>query len=170
MIEETTVQNVTRYDVLDTETAAQVKNFNTGINERLDDTKFLIQHREGGFTWEDEYDLQQWDPSYRYNDPAEEEYGAASGGTPLAGAEDLNDDWYDKYIGAKLIIDKKFNNGGNLATVIKQSTNDFKAPIEQAHRNSMMDTREFEVDLENGKTDKLMANQNSANLYSQLDN
>ena len=33
----------------------------------------------------------------------------------------------------------------------------------------MLDTREFEVDLVNGDTDKIMANQITANLYSQLD-
>ena len=50
MIAETTVQHVTIDDMLDAETAAQVENFNTNINERLDDKNFQIQHGEGGFT------------------------------------------------------------------------------------------------------------------------
>ena len=33
----------------------------------------------------------------------------------------------------------------------------------------MLDTSEFEVDLENGETYKIMANQISAKLYSKLD-
>ena len=33
----------------------------------------------------------------------------------------------------------------------------------------MPDTREFELQLENSETDKIMANQIAANLYSQLD-
>ena len=33
----------------------------------------------------------------------------------------------------------------------------------------MLDTRKFEVELENGETDKIMANQISANLYYKLD-
>ena len=57
MIEETTVQHVTRVDMLDAETAAQVENFNTDINERLDDKKNWIQHGESAFTLEDEYGL-----------------------------------------------------------------------------------------------------------------
>ena len=52
MIAETTMQHVTRDDILDAETAAQVENFNTDINERLDDTTFRIEHGEGGFTLE----------------------------------------------------------------------------------------------------------------------
>ena len=50
MIAEKTVQHVTRYDMLDAETASQVENLNTDINEQLYDTKFWIQHGEGGFT------------------------------------------------------------------------------------------------------------------------
>ena len=57
MIAQTTVQHVTVDDMIDAETAAQVENFNTAINERLDDAHFRIQHGEGGFTLEDWYDL-----------------------------------------------------------------------------------------------------------------
>ena len=39
MISEKTLQHVTRYDMLDDETAEQVENYNTDINERLDDKK-----------------------------------------------------------------------------------------------------------------------------------
>ena len=34
----------------------------------------------------------------------------------------------------------------------------------------MVHTQEFEIELESGDTDKIMANQIAANLYSQLDN
>ena len=61
LIEETTIQHVTRDNMIDAQTVAQVENINTYINERLDDTKIQIQHGEGGFTLEDEYDLQQYD-------------------------------------------------------------------------------------------------------------
>ena len=59
VIVETTVHHVTIYDMLDADTVAKVENFNTNINERLDDTKFRFQHGEGRFTLEDDYDLQQ---------------------------------------------------------------------------------------------------------------
>ena len=147
----------------------KLKFFNTDINERIDDTKFRIQHGEGGFTLEDEYDLQQCDPAYGENDPTTEEYGEANDGTPLADAEDLIDDRYNKYTGAKLIIDEKLNNDNNLANEIRRATDEYEAPIGQAYRKPMLDTREFEVDLENGDTDKKMENQIYANLYSQLD-
>ena len=72
MISETTVQHVTRDDMLDVKTSTQVEIFNTAINDRLDDTHFRIQHGEGGFTLGDYYDLQQWYPSYRDNNPTSE--------------------------------------------------------------------------------------------------
>ena len=61
VIEETTVQHVTRDNMIDAQTVAQVEHTNTYINEKLDNTKIQIQHGEGGFTLEDEYDLQQYD-------------------------------------------------------------------------------------------------------------
>ena len=53
--------------------------------------------------------------------------------------------------------------------MIRQATDEYMAPIGQAHRNPILYTREFEVDLENGETDKIMANQISTDNYSQLD-
>ena len=47
--------------MIDAQTVAQVEHTNTYINEKLDNTKIQIQHGEGGFTLEDEYDLQQYD-------------------------------------------------------------------------------------------------------------
>ena len=44
MIADTTVQHVTRDDMRDAKTVAQIEKFNTAINERLDDTNFRIQH------------------------------------------------------------------------------------------------------------------------------
>ena len=69
VIEETNVQHVTRDDMIDDQTVSQYENNNTDINERLDETKIWIQHREGRITLEDEYDLQQIDEAYRNNDP-----------------------------------------------------------------------------------------------------
>ena len=71
-IAETTVQHIKRYDMLDTVTAARVEIFNIAINEQLDDTDFWIQHGEGRFTSDYDYNLQQWDPDYRVNETTAE--------------------------------------------------------------------------------------------------
>ena len=54
-------------------------------------------------------------------------------------------------------------------TVIRQATDEYGAPIGQAHRNPMLDTPKFEVELENGETEKIMADQIAGKIYSQLD-
>ena len=53
--------------------------------------------------------------------------------------------------------------------MIRQATDEYGAQNGQAHRNQMLNMREFEVELENGDTDKMMENQIAANIYSQLD-
>ena len=65
VIEETTIQHVTREDMIDAQTVAHVENINTDINERLDGNYFFIELGEGGFTLGDEYDLQQHDQEFR---------------------------------------------------------------------------------------------------------
>ena len=94
----------------------------------------------------------------------------ANSGTPLADAEDINDDRYYKYIGENLILNYKSNNSGNLVTVIRRATDEYGASIVQVHRNPILYTREFEVELKNGETEKIMPNQIYAKLYSQLYN
>ena len=51
----------------------------------------------------------------------------------------------------------------------RRATDEYGAPIGQAHRNPMLDTPKFEVELKNGETEKIMADQISANIYSQLE-
>ena len=65
VIEETTIQHVTRDDMIDAQTVAHVENINTDINERLDGNYFFIELGEGGSNLEDEVDLQQYDQEYR---------------------------------------------------------------------------------------------------------
>ena len=52
--------------------------------------------------------------------------------------------------------------------MIRRATDEYGAPIVQVHRKPMLYTREFELELENGETDKVMENQIAPNIYSQL--
>ena len=63
VIAETTVQHVTRNDMLDKTTADIVATVNAAVIVRLDDANFHIENNEGGFTLEDEYDLHHNGPS-----------------------------------------------------------------------------------------------------------
>ena len=107
VIAETTVQHVIREDMQDEAIKSQVQAFNTAVNERLDDTNFVLENNEARFTLLDEYendfDLPQWDPAYGGNDPTDDEYGASPDDMP--DADELDIDKFDKYIGARVILD-----------------------------------------------------------------
>ena len=178
VIAETTVQHVTREDMQEDEIKEQVAAFNQSITERLDDTNFILENNEGRFTLLDEYendfDLPQWDPAYGGNDPSDEDYGNSYSADDLPEADDLDIDNFDKYVGARVILDDRDNDGGNIATkpvatVIRRSVDVYGNPIGQAHSNPLLDTREFDIELENGEMEKILANKIAENLYSQLD-
>ena len=61
------------------------------------------------------------------------------------------------------------NSGGNIATVEQSATNANGFPIGRAHNNPLLDTREYEVELEYGKTDRYFSNAIAENMHSQLD-
>ena len=100
VISETTVQHVTRNDMLDSNIASQIEGFDKTLNERLDDSNFTLPS-VGNFAFDkDHYDLPQWDPAYGDNTPDDDEYGPKMHTVPLGDADDLEPDVYDKYIGA----------------------------------------------------------------------
>ena len=55
------------------------------------------------------------------------------------------------------------------ATVKRRLINFNSTLIGQAHKNPLLDTRQYEVQLEDGTTDAYFANMIAENLYSQVD-
>ena len=95
---------------------------------------------------ENDFDLPQWDPAYGGNDPSDEDYGNSYSIDDLPEVDDLDVDHFDKYIGARVILDDHDNNGGNIATkpvatVIRRSVDVYGNPIGQAHSNPLLDMR-----------------------------
>lgn len=169
VIAETTVQHVTRDDMLDNDIATQIESFHNTLSERLDDSNFTLPS-VGNFAFdEDHYDLPQWDPAYGDNTPNDDEYGNEMHTTPLEDADDLEPDAYDKYIGARVVLDEATNNGGNIATVKRRATDIDGRAIGTAHNNPLLDSREYEIELEDGTTDRIFANKIAENIYTQLD-
>ena len=147
--------------------ASKIEKFNELQTTRLDDTNFKISGVNDGF--EDVYkDLPQWGLVYGDNTPTDNEYDKVA--IPLADAEENIDPVIlDKYIGAKIVLDDKVNEGGNLATVKLRLTDINGRPIGTAHNNPSLDDREYEIELEDGTTDRIFANKIAENIYSQLD-
>jgi hypothetical protein len=74
-------------------------------------------------------------------------------------------DTYDKLIGTQIKLDDD-----RKATVRRRVTDQYGRPVGVAHVNPLLDTRQYEVELEDGTTDAYFANIIEENLYSQVDN
>ena len=60
VIAETTVQHITRDDMLDPAISQQIENFNETLNSRLDDANFKIPGMGNFSQEEDDYGFPQW--------------------------------------------------------------------------------------------------------------
>ena len=168
-ITETTVQHVTRYDMLQPTIAKMTESFHEALETRLDSSNFTIQGMEG-YSIKDECDLPQWDRAYGDNDPTNEEYQDMSPFEPLADAEDeIDPEVYDKYIGAKIVLDDTVDGGGNVATVKSRITNINGHRVGITNNNPLLDSREYDAEMEDEMTNRLFANKIAENIYSQLD-
>ena len=68
-----------------------------------------------------------------------------------------------------MVLDKFSNAGGNIATVKRRATDASEKPLGNAHSKIALDTREYEIELEDGTEDRIMANKIAANTCSHLD-
>ncbi len=82
-----------------------------------------------------------------------------------------NPETYDNLVGATFLLDpsRSPENGGSKARVVQRKTDDMGNPIGKAHTNPLLDTREYEVELEDGTYDSYFANTIAENLWSQCD-
>ena len=76
---------------------------------------------------------------------------------------------YDKYIVCRVIMDEGVNRGRNLVTVKNRAIDDRGHALGTAHNNPMLDTRQYNVELEDRTMDRIFANKIPANIYSQVD-
>jgi len=153
----TTVQHVTAEDMRDTDIAERVQQFNEWLTRRLDETNFIIEDHQRPPDIYLEYD----------DDVAPVEPVNPDDARPEA--DDIDD--HDKWIGATFLLDPLRNTDkvGTKARVVQRRTDPFGNPIGRAHPNPLMDTREYDVVLEDGTYDVYCANTIAENLWSQCD-
>ena len=136
----------------------------------MDNTNFIIDDFDGFGIKYAGSDISQWekrDPSYRDENttPTETGYGEMME-EPCPDVDDIGN--FDKYISVTVKLDDGTNSGGNIATVKRCATNANRFEIGRVHNNPLTDTREYEVDLEDGTTDRYFANVIAENVYSRL--
>ncbi len=159
------VQHVTAEDLRDPQIKERVEDFNHRLDVRLDDTNFVLANG----------DIDEYYPEDVYEVPIQD---IAENGDPYNGDIALNErpeaddvDSYDKLIGATFLLDpmKSSDNVATRATVLRRKTDHSGNPLGKAHANPLLDTREYEVLLEDGTHDSYFANVIAENLYSQCD-
>ncbi|KAL7525879.1 hypothetical protein ACHAXR_001197, partial [Thalassiosira sp. AJA248-18] len=163
-IADTTVQHVTTEDLRNPDVKRQVDTFNERLEEQLNDDNFHLPANDYDFYLDDLYD----DTAYgdASNTPTDEEYEL-----PEDRPEANDVESYDKFIGATFLLDPNKNdaNVGTKAKVIKRATDYLGNPIGRANNNPLLDTREYEVELQDGTVDRYFANTIAENLWSQCD-
>jgi hypothetical protein len=157
VISSTTVEHVTRDELLNADTRSKIERFDQRLELRLDDDKFVSDDIE-----DSEVDT----PEVRTGiAPTDDEYGDMIITEKLKDADEYDD--LDKYIGAQLLLDA----GGEKlqARVIKRSRGPDGEAIGRYHKNPIFDTRAYLVELADGTVDEYTANVIAENLYSQVD-
>lgn len=137
----------------------RIRLFETQVARILnDDTHEIDPSEENGFflsdTEDDTVDIEAADgePTAEEVDPLDLEP------TP---------DAFDTYIGAQLLVPRDGERVN--ARVTKRMRNNNGVPIGTRHDNPMLDSREYEVEFDDGSTQEYFANVIAENLYSQID-
>ena len=104
VIARTTVQHVTREDLLNNETRQQVEDFDRSVEERLNKQGFLAQDADISFFLQDEIDSDGPGVVTTVMVPTNDEYGdMLTSESPEA--DDIGQELMDKYLNAELIFD-----------------------------------------------------------------
>jgi hypothetical protein len=88
-------------------------------------------------------------------------------GDQMIEEDDIDDDAYDKFIGAEVTIETE--EGPTRATVKRRVTDYDGNLIRRAHKYPLLDTQMYELEYDDGKVDRFMANAIAENIYSQMD-
>jgi hypothetical protein len=95
------------------------------------------------------------------------EYEPFEGDAAMPEADDYTPEAYDKYLTAEV----QLANMGTLqtGTVMRRKRDSDGNPVGRSHTNPLLDTREYEVELQDGATDTYMANNIAESMYLQVD-
>ena len=165
VISRSSVQHVTRDDYNDPDIQKRIKEFDRKINEQLGDKNFLNPDADDAF--DDIYEEDIIAHGDGMNTPTDEEYGEMLE-EDHKDIDEIGAEAYDKFIGAEVVMDLG-DQGPKKATVKQRARDRDDNLIGRAHKNPLLDTREYEIEFEDGTTDFYLANVISENLYSQVD-
>lgn len=166
VISESTVQHVTQEDLKNEDTKSIVEEFNSDLRAKLNDESHVIT--------DDYYNKLEDNTIGILAKIAEEKGGTVEGNGDDEEARKhyLNEaetdiGVLDKYIGAQVKLDGP--EGPQLATVKRRVTDGVGKPVGTANDNPLLDTRQYEMELEDGSLERYQANMIAENIYAQAD-
>ena len=164
VIARSTVQHVTITDMATDAIRDRVSNFDATLLTRLSDDNFQIEHPNSVFYLQDDVDVPDTQPVDAI--PTDAEYGDMIQPARCE-ADDIEFDSFDQYLSAEFVV----NRDGEMATakVIKRAKDNNGNPIGKKHSNPLLDTREYECEMEDGTVMRYNANVIAENIFAQCD-
>lgn len=180
-VSRTTVQRLTTIELQDREQIGRCKHFDDEIKRIFNDENHIIQvgEDEAQFDWEafkddedflqeisviDEKDIPEADEMTKETD----EYGNVINNKDKKRNESTPDA-YDIYLNMELAMPRGPDNSMEYAKVKRRVVDRDGVPIGVANQNPLLDTRQYEVEWYDGRTETLFANTIAENLFAQVD-
>ena len=143
----------------------RIKGFDKALKERYDENN-LTNKEAGDMCIEDIDNADKAVHGFGSNNPSDDEYADIMP-EDRTDRDNLDDDAYDRYIGAEVLMDVP-GEGSNWATVKRRIRNDDGTVVGTHHRNTLMDTREYRLEYGDGTPDRYFANVIVTKIYSQI--
>ena len=162
VITRTMVQNVIHTNLIDPDMKQRIEIFDEELEKRLDHTKFVDD--SGTDLYIDDVDrYNEVAHGYGCNTQSDEAYGEMMADKSPE-QYDIDDTTCDKYIGAEVIIDAtgKYPRKATFRRCDEELDGE---KVGTYHWNQLMDTREYELEYDNGTHDCYFANVIADDLY-----
>ncbi len=165
VIARSTVQHVTITDLATDAIRARVSTFDNTLLTRLSDTNFHIEHPNPVFYLKDKDLPADVNPAVA-NIPTDAEYGDMYQSAKLD-ADDVEFDSFDQYLSSEFLVNQ--DSEPTTAKVIKRARDKNRNPIGKRNANPLLDTCEYECELEDGTVMQYHANVIAENIFAQCD-
>ena len=167
VISRTTVQRITNLELSTEEVKQACREFDDRVKELMNDDGHLV-------AGENERQLQDWDDHQDMTDDdfAEQlNHTVSDGEIPEADDTFTPDTFEDVYVNKEVAIQRGagVEDDVQYGRVTKRMRDANGIPIGKASDNPRIDTREYEVEFQDGHLESLSANLIAQNLYSQID-
>jgi hypothetical protein len=150
VLSRTTVQHVTSLESQHYDLRKKIERFDNQLKEKLSDANY-INTTDGTISFVQDVDIS--------NDELEQQMAIIH--------DNFTEDTYDQYVGAELVT--TYQGEYQYAMVNKRLRDPLGNPIGKRHDNPRLDTRMYEVEMNDGAILEYTANTIAENLYSQID-